>query len=166
MKTKKMWSAMQIYYNGRDDDDYAILGVVSTADRAKELCQKEWTEFRTECDLEDDVEGRNYTLEWQENVVNEGDLVDPRIVDGFDYDDEMLSYRIREVDVELTEPKVRILDLPADTRADVVTFFQENRRYGPMEDEMSLSDVLNAYLSWNGIIGFTNRILGIFSVTK
>lgn len=160
MKTKKMWSAMQIYYNGRDDDDYAVLGVVSTPEAAKELCKESWDAFH------DDGDDADWTITWEENVVSEGDLVEPRKVDGWDFDDEMLSYRIREVDVELTEPKVRILDLPADTRADVVTFFQENRRYGPMEDEMSLSDVLNAYLSWNGIIGFTNRILGIFSVTK
>ena len=52
--------------------------------------------------------------------------------------------------------------LPAQMQKELQEFAQEN---GPMPDRR-LVTVLDAYLRWNGIIGYTAQILSLVEATK
>lgn len=59
---------------------------------------------------------------------------------------------------------VQIADLPPVIQADIHLFNEENPVYAkviPVDGVMPLEDALEAWLGWNGILGFTNRIMNI-----
>lgn len=62
----------------------------------------------------------------------------------------------KDVNRRITGPAIDVVQqLDGDLQYDVYQFLQEN----PAKELYSKEDVVNAWLTWNGIIGFTPRIM-------
>lgn len=62
---------------------------------------------------------------------------------------------------------IDIAELPKDIEDDIREWCKLNYENGLIENNcMELSDAVNCYLKWNGVIGYTSQIMAMFSLAK